>query len=455
METIKDNAQESADMQLNTAITTEQQPQLWTEVNYQPDNYNPFVKAPLFGRSTRFVLCHEDGTREEVRQSFVVFRQKGAEEWEDDAPLGRIEAMVLGDDDDEVKPVELINLGVDADDFLQMEQQQATATRFSIHWHLGEVSVEGARKVDDDDEYEVKKGDLGDGKQLRCTLTPNGGGQPFTLDLQLPFAGFNITHKDGSTVMGDLEISADELDNYSYSFLGNEEDDRFAVSMDDLAQAYQYIWYEDGTLSVRNLKKKMEKAGEEPAQGKLADLLKGSRNALVKHKDTRWRITITKAASTTEKIELDPRKLARMVFERFETTDNEEELVRSLIDMEEVQGFQWCWLKQDDWSYEHLADLLDLDGVEQDQQKMMEQALRYNRYDVFMQRLRRQSLATEGPVQADALQMRNNKRKIGRCLDRWRRHVSGEKLLWEENSDNRQENIYFFRTFHSAFAEMK
>ena len=436
METAKDNETESL--------------LAWTEVNHQPDDYNPFVKAALLSRATRFSLCRTGEEPQQVRQSFVVFREKGAEEWEDDAPLGRIEAMVLADDDEEVRPAEVINLGVEPAEFLTMVRQDADSTTFQIDWFHGEVRVEGATKTDEG--YVVKKADCADGKTLKCILTPDKGGEPFSLELQLPFVGFNITAEDGAMVVGDLTIPSTELAHYNYSFVGSDDDDRFAVSLDDLAQSYQYIWYEDGTLSVRNLRKKMEKVREQAAQGKLSELLQGSRNALVKHKDTRWRIVVTKAMKTDEALELDPVALARMVFTRFQTAgEAEDALMRELIEMEEHHFFQWFWLKSDDWSHEHLAQLMGLNDIEQDQEKMMQLALQYNQFDRFMQKLRRASLDVAGPVQADALQMRNNKRKIARCLKRLERHQKGEESLWEADLEVREEQLQFFRSHHGAF----
>lgn len=436
METAMDNETESL--------------QAWTEVNHQSEDYNPFVKVPLLTRATQFSLCRMGREPEQVRQSFVVFRAKGTTEWEDNAPLGRIEAMVLGDDDEEVRPTEVINLGVDPADFLTMVRQDAESTTFRIDWYHGEVRVEGAKKTDEG--YKIHKADCADGKPLTCTLMPDKEGDPFTLELQLPFSGFNITGEDGAMVVGDLTISSDELDKYTYRFEGNEDDDRFAVSLDDLAQSYQYIWYEDGTLSVRNLRKKMEKVREQAAQGKLSELLQGSRNALVKHKDTRWRIIVTKALQTEEAMDLNAVDLCRMVFTRFQTTDvDEDALIQELIAMEDHHYFQWMWLKSDDWQHEYLADLMGLDGIEQDQEKMMQLALRYNQFDRFMQKLRRASLDEVGPVQADALQMRNNKRKIARCLKRLERHQQGEESLWEADLEEREEQLLFFRSYHSAF----
>lgn len=427
--------------------------QAWTEVIYQADNYNLYTKAPVLGKSTRFCLCREGQEAEEVRQSFVVFRHKGTEEWLDDAPVGLIEAAVIGDDDEEVRPVEVINLGMDAADFLQVEGQGPTATVFTIDWRHGDVELEGARKTDEG--YEVRKADLSDGRPLLCRLTPAEGGEPFTLELQIPFAGFNITDPEGRMVVGDLELSAAELSHYTYSFAGSNDDDRFAVSLDEIGQSYQYIWYEDGTLSVRNQRGKMEKVGELPAQGPLSALMMGAFNALVKHKDNRWRITVVKGSVPVEAIELDPVRLARYAFERLKGEGvDEDRLVAELLAKEEAQAFQWFWLKADDWSYEHLADLLGLDAGEQDQQKMMELALLYNRYDRFMQRLRRESLLQEAPAQADLPQIRNNKRKIALCLERLQRHSSGEELLWTIDSETRHEQLYFFRSFHSSFSSV-
>ncbi len=172
----------------------------------------------------------------------------------------------------------------------------------------------------------------------------------------------------------------------------------------------------------------------------------------MKHKDTRWRIIVTKALQTEEAMDLNAVDLCRMVFTRFQTTDvDEDALIQELIAMEDHHYFQWMWLKSDDWQHEYLADLMGLDGIEQDQEKMMQLALRYNQFDRFMQKLRRASLDEVGPVQADALQMRNNKRKITRCLKRLERHQQGEESLWEADLEEREEQLLFFRSYHSAF----
>lgn len=94
---------------------------------------------------------------------------------------------------------------------------------------------------------------------------------------------------------------------------------------------------------------------------------------------------------------------------------------------------------------------MGLNDIEQDQEKMMQLALQYNQFDRFMQKLRRASLDEAGPVQADALQMRNNKRKIARCLKRLERHQKGEESLWEADLEVREELLQFFRSHHSAF----
>ena len=428
--------------------------QAWTEVNYQPDNYSSFVRTPLLGKSTRFSLCREGRGAKQVQQSSVVFRRKGTEEWGDTAPVGRIEAKVTGDEGEEVKPVGIISLGVEPAEFLQVERLEPKSTVFSIHWNHGEVEVEDARKVDDG--YEVHKADLSDGRPLLCTLMPADGSTPFTLELHLPFAGFNITDPDGRMVTGELKISAAELSVFNYSFVGNGSDDRFAVSLSDLGQSYQYIWYEDGTLSIRNRYGNMEKVGDLPATGKLSALMMGSFNALVKHKDSRWRIMVAKGSVPVEGIELDPVRLARSVFQRLQEEGvDEDALAEELLVREEKLAFQWFWLKADDWGYEHLSDLLGLDGIEQDQQKMMELARLYNRYDRFMQRLRHESLAKKSPAQADMTQMRNNRRKIALCLERLQRHASGEEPMWWLNSEARHETLYYFRSFHSAFTGIR
>ena len=426
-------------------------PVAWTEVSYKPENYNAFVKVGLFDKTTEFRLCREGEEPKTVRQSFVVFRQKGAEEWEDDAPLGLIEAMVLGDDSEEVQPVEIVNLEMPAESFLTIVSQTPESTTVKANWQHGEVTIPFAKRTDEG--FILNKADFADGKKLFCELTPENGSVPFQLEIELPFVGFSLFDAEGNMVVGNLEIDADDLKHYTYKFLGNESDDRFAISFDDLSLAYQYVWYEDGTLSIRNQRRKMEKVGETKAVGTLEELLNGSRNALIKHKDTRWRITVTGNELLADEHEMatDPILLAREVFSAIKSGKEEEErLTKRLLKMQNEQLFQWFWLKQEDWSHEHLLDLLDMEDAEQDQQKMLEQALLYNRFDVFMQKLRKASLQLESETPGDALQARNNKRKIARVQHLYDRHFSGESVLWNSDFSLREEmlNIHWnFRTY--------
>ena len=61
---------------------------IWTEVEYTALCKNPYLSTPFFiPKESKVFLCKEDGSREEQRMIFLVFKSTAAaeeEEWEDD-----------------------------------------------------------------------------------------------------------------------------------------------------------------------------------------------------------------------------------------------------------------------------------------------------------------------------------------------------------------------------------
>ena len=58
---------------------------------------SPYISTPIYiPEETTYFLCRTDGTREQHRLTFVVFRAEGAAEddWEDDPMLGRLQMAV-------------------------------------------------------------------------------------------------------------------------------------------------------------------------------------------------------------------------------------------------------------------------------------------------------------------------------------------------------------------------
>ena len=145
--------------------------------------------------------------------------------------------------------------------------------------------------------------------------------------------------------------------------------------------------------------------------------------------------------------------LARFAFSVFNNADaaDEDAIAQRLMAMEQKYGFQWFWLSEDDWSHEHLEGLIDMDNLDDDPEKMMRQALLFNRYETFMKRLTAFSYISQNPIQGDQLQARNNKRKIARCVRRIQAHRSGEESVWTLDEEARNEIIHFFSTFHREF----
>ena len=169
--------------------TTQQQAGAWTEVEYSSVCVSPYLSTPVFvPKEAQLVLCREDGSRKPVRLTFVVFKAEGAadDQWDDDPMLGNIEAEVLGDGDEEVSPVSMVNLGMEPSDFIQVTREDEQEIVFDINFPDGEVRIDKARL--EDDGFVLKKEDFGD-EGIACQLFPDEGA-PFTIRLVVPYVGF-------------------------------------------------------------------------------------------------------------------------------------------------------------------------------------------------------------------------------------------------------------------------
>lgn len=122
----------------------------WTEVEYSARCQSPYITTPIYlPKETTYYLCRPDGTRQQSRLTFVVFRAVGAgeDEWEDDPMVGNLEVCVLGDGDEEVKPVEAVYLGDDPEDFVTVAREDDNEIVFDLYWSYGDVSVEQAQET--------------------------------------------------------------------------------------------------------------------------------------------------------------------------------------------------------------------------------------------------------------------------------------------------------------------
>lgn len=426
----------------------------WTEVEYSTRCMNPYISSPIYvPEETSYFLCRVDGTRQQCRLSFVVFRADGADadDWEDDPMVGSLDICVLGDGDEEVQPVEAVYLGISPDRFLSVVREDEQEIVFDFTWRQGTIEIDRAQETDEG--FVVRKDDFGD-DGIACRLTPRKG-NPFTLRLQIPYVGFSLLDADGNKLSGDLEIVHSDIHNYSYAFVGDHSNDRFQIALDEGKLNYMCVLNDDNRLSVRDMRNRMALVKEIDLQGSLSDLLMGAHSVLVKNKMMRWRIALTgDEVEGADAVELTGVALARFAFEQFsaEESVDEDMLAQRLMHMEQHLGFQWYWLSDADWSHEHLDGLIDMDGLDADPEKMMRQALLFNRYEAFMQRLAAFSYISQKPIQGDQLQARNNKRKIARCVRHIQAHRAGEANIWELDDEARREIIHFHNTFHREFA---
>ena len=406
---------------------------VWTEVEYTALCKNPYLSTPFFiPKESKVFLCRENGSREEQRLIFLVFKSTAAAddaEWEDDPIPGENWVKPLEDDDtEEYEPAKIVYLGQDIEDFIHVEHEDDQNIIFDIYWRHGDVKVEKAEKTDEG--FVCRKEDFGD-EGLKLTMIPEEG-NPFTLYLQIPYIGFSLYDAEGNKVHGELEVAHDKVDDYRYEFVGDENNDRFTLQLDGEKLIYMCVLrHEDAQLVVRDKRERLAIVDQIPSEGKLSELMMNAHSALVKNKSYRWRINIA-GSSIAEEAELDihPEGLVAFVKEQMAKGTDIDSLGQQLIALEQKYAFQWFWLKEDDWSHDDPM------------------------FDMFMKQLCAFSYVTQKPIQGDQLQARNNKRKIRRCAKLVKAHQKGEISLWDEPLEQREEILHLFSTFHSPFVEM-
>ena len=407
--------------------------QAWTEVEYTALCKHPYLSTPFFiPKEAKCYLCHTDGTREEQRMIFLVFKSISAPaeaEWEDDPTPGELWVQPLGDDDETIKPAKVIYLGQDIEDFIHVEHEDDQNIIFDIYWRHGDVKVEKAEKTDEG--FMCRKDDFGD-DGLTLTLIPENEGNPFTMQLQIPYLGFSLYDNEGNKQYNSVSIPHDHVDNYTYDFVGDEGNDRFSLHLDGDRLIYMCVLrHEDGKLVVRDQRERLAVVNQIPTEGKLSELMMGAHEALVKNKSRRWRITIegTSKMSGTE-LSANPKVLIDFVKNELTKGIDANEFGQHLMTLEKKFFFQWFWLKDSDWNENADPQL-----------------------DMFMRQLCAFSYISQKPIQGDPLATRNNKRKIRRCANMVKAHQCGELNLWDKPEVERKEILHFFSTFHQPFIE--
>ena len=436
---------------MTTKNTSASSASAWTEVEYSARCMSPYISTPIYvPEETSYFLCREDGSRKQYKKTFVVYRAEGAAEddWEDDPMLGRLQICVLGDDDEEVNPVDSVFLGVSPETFVKVVRDDDNEIVFDFTWRYGSVEIDRGQKSEEG--WTVKKDDFGD-NGVTIRLTPRKG-NAFTLQLVIPYVGFSITDSDNNRLTGEIEITHESIAEYSYSFVGDSNNDRFQISLDEGKLNYMCVLNEEGRMSVRDMRDRLMLVDDIDVQGSLESLLMGAHSALVKNKSSRWRIQLVgEDVEGASEIEVNGVGLARFAFGLFNDSSDEDSVAKRLMQMEQRYAFQWYWLDESDWSHENLEGLIDMEGLDEDPEKMMKQALLFNRYETFMKRLCAFSYVSQKPIQGDQLQARNNKRKIARCVRHIVAHRKGEENLWELDEEARKEMIHFHATFHREF----
>lgn len=423
----------------------------WTEIEPGTKSLCPYlVETVLVPEDTTYWLCHPDGTREQSRLTFAVFARQGSDDWEDNPMLGRILVEVLGDQGD-TRPCPAIHLGVSPNSFVRKIGEDTTSVIFCFKWPYGSVEVPQGEETEDG--IRLLKSRFDNEQTVAVHLTPDEG-EPFTLSLRLPARGFQLLNGDEKIQSGEVTINRDDLKTYRYRFMGTPEDDRFTISINGSHRNLLCIWHDDGLLTLRDHKDGLAEVGAIPSKGSLSTLMMRGDDVLVKYHNQRWHITIKGVEHAEEDLpECEPVALARHAFKSYEESNEEEraELPRTLMSLEEALHFQWFWMTEDDWSYEHLGEMLGIGDTAADPQKMMRKALIYDNFCALMRRLRTLSYKKEASIPGDQLQARNNKRKIARCVRRLQAHNDGAESIWTLDEEDRKENIRLFRLFRREF----
>ena len=429
----------------------------WTEIEYSPACKNPYLEFPFFvPGETSVYLCRKDGLREKLPLTFVVFKAKDSapDDWEDDPMVGPMQILALGDDEEEIEPVDSWCLNMSPADFLSVKAEDDMTITFAIKWPFGDVALEKSEKDPDDDVFTLRKEDIPE-TGIRCTVSVRKLNKSYDLTIKLPYVGFALYDNNANLLTGDIEMAQTEIDDYKYSFVGNAQNDRFSISLDENKLNYLCVLRDDNMLAVRDMREKLSFVAELPAEGTLGELLMKAHTALVKNKDRRWRIVVK--GDTVEHdatLECDPVALVRLAYQEYAAAREDEEgvLIQRLVNLEQRLSFQWFWLKEEDWNFENLSGLLTIPHDDQPEE-MMESALKYNQFENFLHRLMAHSYVTKKPLQGDQLQARNNKRKIARCAKHILAHQNGTENIWKLTDEERQEILSLFGIFHREFTD--
>lgn len=264
---------------------------LWTEIECISANSNPYVKELLYSDDypPAFFLCKE-GRRKQVPMSLVVFRHYGDGEFEDDLMEGCVEAQALGTGSEEPKPALLYNLGVEPVDFVKVISHKDGFVNLKVDYPGGEVHIDKGENTEEG--FRFPDSLLLEEDDIPMTLIPDNGDEPFSLHLKIPYTGLVIRDGEGNPKTGVLNLSFAEVMQYTYSFYADDSSDRFTISFNNDRKIYHYIYNDTGHLSIRSHKDGMDKVGECDCDGRLALLLEGVPNTVIKYGNLRWRITV-------------------------------------------------------------------------------------------------------------------------------------------------------------------
>ena len=176
-----------------------------------------------------------------------------------------------------------------------------------------------------------------------------------------------------------------------------------------------------------------------------------------------------------EQLSDHPSLLSKFVFHLFLRANaygNTDELAQNLMQLQADLAFQWFWLMESDYEYSEISYLADTANPKfmelfdiwksktfgeefeipaKGDELTMLFALLINQFEGFMTQLSEKAVDDKACTEPDMLDVRRNKRKITRVMQRISDHQSGQQPLWLLPHDDRKEILHVYRNYHACW----
>ena len=159
------------------------------------------------------VVFYEGTSERNKKECSVVYASKGSKNWCTKPQYGVIKARVKRQDNESVDAVTFINVGNLGIKSLESSRDRC---RLQITWPHGHVECDFAQRLQENT-WMVYRSELVDARFAPFIFHPiKGKGEPFTVNLRIPFYGFQIFDFNGKEVANKAIIPAVDLDGFRY-----------------------------------------------------------------------------------------------------------------------------------------------------------------------------------------------------------------------------------------------